>query len=37
MSSERVDSERKGSGNQANVPARIRRELDIVANPSRPE
>lgn len=25
----RVDSESKVSGNQANVPARIRRELDI--------
>ncbi|MFC7019242.1 MULTISPECIES: AbrB/MazE/SpoVT family DNA-binding domain-containing protein [Haloarcula] len=30
MSSERVDSESKVSGNQANIPARIRRELDIV-------
>jgi bifunctional DNA-binding transcriptional regulator/antitoxin component of YhaV-PrlF toxin-antitoxin module len=29
MSSERVDSESKVSGNQANIPARIRRELDI--------
>jgi len=29
MSSERVNSESKVSGNQANIPARIRRELDI--------
>jgi bifunctional DNA-binding transcriptional regulator/antitoxin component of YhaV-PrlF toxin-antitoxin module len=29
MGSERVDSESKVSGNQANIPARIRRELDI--------
>lgn len=29
MSSERVDSESTVSGNQANIPARIRRELDI--------
>jgi bifunctional DNA-binding transcriptional regulator/antitoxin component of YhaV-PrlF toxin-antitoxin module len=29
MSSEDVDSESKVSGNQANIPARIRRELDI--------
>lgn len=29
MSSESVDSESKVSGNQANIPARIRRELDI--------
>ena len=29
MSSERVDSESKVSGNQANIPARVRRELDI--------
>jgi len=29
MSSECVDSESKVSGNQANIPARIRRELDI--------
>ena len=29
MSSERVDSESKVSGNQADIPARIRRELDI--------
>jgi bifunctional DNA-binding transcriptional regulator/antitoxin component of YhaV-PrlF toxin-antitoxin module len=29
MRSERVDSESKVSGNQANIPARIRRELDI--------
>ena len=29
MSSERVDSESKVSGNQANIPARIRRVLDI--------
>ncbi len=29
MSSDRVDSESKISGNQANIPARIRRELDI--------
>ncbi|USZ71780.1 AbrB/MazE/SpoVT family DNA-binding domain-containing protein [Natronosalvus halobius] len=29
MSSERVDSESKVSGNQANIPARIRRELEI--------
>ena len=29
MSSERVDSESKVSGNQANIPARIRRECDI--------
>lgn len=29
MSSERVDSESKVSGNQANIPVRIRRTLDI--------
>ncbi|WP_049895563.1 AbrB/MazE/SpoVT family DNA-binding domain-containing protein [Halopiger xanaduensis] len=29
MSSERVDAESKVSGNQANIPSRIRRELDI--------
>ena len=29
MSSESVDSESKVSGNRANIPARIRRELDI--------
>lgn len=29
MSSESVDSESTVSGNQANIPARIRRELDI--------
>ncbi|WP_254542902.1 AbrB/MazE/SpoVT family DNA-binding domain-containing protein [Halomarina pelagica] len=29
MSSDRVDSESKVSGNQANIPARIRRALDI--------
>lgn len=29
MSSDSVDSESKVSGNQANIPARIRRELDI--------
>jgi len=29
MSRESVDSESKVSGNQANIPARIRRELDI--------
>lgn len=29
MSSESVDSESKVSGNQANIPAHIRRELDI--------
>lgn len=29
MSSDGVDSESKVSGNQANIPARIRRELDI--------
>lgn len=29
MSSERVDAESKVSGNQANIPAHIRRELDI--------
>ncbi|WP_324665370.1 AbrB/MazE/SpoVT family DNA-binding domain-containing protein [Haloarcula sediminis] len=29
MSSESVDSESKVSGNQANIPARVRRELDI--------
>ena len=29
MSSEDVDSESKVSGNQANIPARIRRKLDI--------
>ena len=29
MSSDGVDSESKVSGNQANVPVRIRRELDI--------
>lgn len=31
MSSGRVDSESKVSGNQANMPDRIRRELDIDA------
>ena len=30
MSSEGVDSESKVSGNQANIPAHIRRELDIA-------
>ena len=30
MSSDSVDSESKVSGNQANIPARIRRELDIT-------
>ena len=29
MSSESVNSESKVSGNQANIPARIRRKLDI--------
>ncbi len=29
MSGEGVDSESKVSGNQANIPARVRRELDI--------
>ena len=29
MSGESVNSESKVSGNQANIPARIRRELDI--------
>jgi len=29
MSSDRVDAESKVSGNQANIPARIRRELRI--------
>lgn len=29
MSSGSIDSESKVSGNQANIPARIRRELDI--------
>lgn len=29
MSSERVDAESKVSGNQANIPAHIRRKLDI--------
>jgi len=29
MSSESIDSESKVSGNQANIPAYIRRELDI--------
>jgi bifunctional DNA-binding transcriptional regulator/antitoxin component of YhaV-PrlF toxin-antitoxin module len=29
MSSDRVDAESKVSGNQANIPARIRRALDI--------
>ena len=29
MRSDSVDSESKVSGNQANIPARIRRELDI--------
>jgi bifunctional DNA-binding transcriptional regulator/antitoxin component of YhaV-PrlF toxin-antitoxin module len=29
MSSDRVDAESKVSGNQANIPARIRRELGI--------
>lgn len=29
MSSDRVDAESKVSGNQANIPVRIRRELDI--------
>ncbi|MDR5657378.1 AbrB/MazE/SpoVT family DNA-binding domain-containing protein [Halodesulfurarchaeum sp. HSR-GB] len=29
MSSDRVDAESKVSGNQANIPARIRQELDI--------
>ena len=29
MSSERTDAESKVSGNQANIPARIRRELGI--------
>jgi bifunctional DNA-binding transcriptional regulator/antitoxin component of YhaV-PrlF toxin-antitoxin module len=29
MSSERTDAESKVSGNQANIPARIRRQLDI--------
>lgn len=29
MSSDRIDAESKVSGNQANIPAQIRRELDI--------
>ncbi|RAW46211.1 AbrB/MazE/SpoVT family DNA-binding domain-containing protein [Halorubrum sp. 48-1-W] len=29
MSRERIDSESKVSGNQANIPAHIRRELEI--------
>lgn len=29
MSTDRIDAESKVSGNQANIPARIRRELDI--------
>lgn len=29
MSSKRIDAESKVSGNQANIPAKIRRELDI--------
>jgi antitoxin component of MazEF toxin-antitoxin module len=29
MSSERTDAESKVSGNQANIPAAVRRELDI--------
>ena len=29
MSSNRIDAESNVSGNQANIPARIRRELDI--------
>lgn len=29
MSSDRVDAESKVSGNQANIPARVRRQLDI--------
>lgn len=29
MSSERIDAESKVSGNQANIPAQIRRELGI--------
>lgn len=29
MSSDQVDAESKVSGNQANIPARIRRELDV--------
>lgn len=29
MSSKRTDAESKVSGNQANIPARIRRKLDI--------
>jgi len=29
MSSDRVDAESKVSGNQANIPARVRRALDI--------
>jgi len=29
MSSDRINAESKVSGNQANIPARIRRELDI--------
>ena len=29
MSSDRTDAESKVSGNQANIPARVRRELDI--------
>lgn len=29
MSSDRIDAESKVSGNQANIPASIRRELDI--------
>ena len=29
MNSDRTDAESKVSGNQANIPARVRRELDI--------
>ena len=29
MSTDRIDAESKVSGNQANIPARIRRQLDI--------
>jgi len=29
MSSDRIDAESKVSGDQANIPARMRRELDI--------
>jgi antitoxin component of MazEF toxin-antitoxin module len=29
MSSDGIDTESKVSGNQANIPARVRRELDI--------